>query len=109
MSPKNAILIPITLCAVIVFSSCRSNIKIEEDKNNELLVQVYSDSILPLLEQQYTAYDLRKEKTVSRPMKIHLYTFNSGKIADTTLLRMLKKSEHIKEAQINHKVETRNK
>ncbi|MEM7087656.1 MAG: hypothetical protein AAF489_15855 [Bacteroidota bacterium] len=88
--------------------SCKSksSTPLEEDKT--ILIQVYNDTSVAILEQNYSAYELRKEKVVSRPMHIYLFTYNTNKIIETELIKQLKTSDLVKEAQSNKNVQSRN-
>lgn len=91
----------------ILFVSCKSETKVIAPKTDTVLLQLYSDSASINLEREFSRYALKQEKVVSRPMNIYLFAFDSSKIADTSLIKVLKQSKLVKEAQQNREVTTR--
>tara|TARA_R100000935_G_scaffold8302_7_gene17550 strand:- start:188684 stop:189031 length:348 start_codon:yes stop_codon:yes gene_type:complete len=89
-------------------SSCKSNQPEPLEKEVSILVQLYEDTAVQTLEDTFVDYTLTKEKVVSRPTKIYLFTFNSKKITDVELIKLLKESSLVKEAQQNRTVQIRN-
>ena len=103
--------IVLILCVTIFCStsfSCKSKTSTQAEEATTILVQVYDDASVELLEQNYSEYELRKEKVVSRPMHIFLFTYNTNKIIETELIKQLKTSDLVKEAQSNKNVQSRN-
>lgn len=93
-----------TFCLV---SACKTKNTINSNNNTTVLVQLFDDSEVVTLENTYKNYGLQKQKVVSRPMSIYLFNFNSDKIVDTTLIKLLKQSPLVKEAQKNGNVQQR--
>lgn len=88
--------------------SCKNLPNTIDEENSTVLVQMFNDESVPFLEEEFAKYDLLVEKPVSRPTYIYLFKFNSGKIIDSTLIKLLKKSGLVKEAQQNRNVQIRN-
>ncbi len=91
---------------IMGITSCKSSQP--EINQTTLLIQLYEDSAVQVLENNFKDYKLAKEKIVSRPTKIYLFTFDSQKITDTELIKLLKASDLVKEAQQNRTIQTRN-
>lgn len=105
---KNNIFFLITVTSFLIFLNACKNKNIEHSEDTtEVLVQVYEDTAVTILEDTYKVYGLKKVKVVSRPMYIYLFEFNPKKIKQTELIALLKTSDLVKEAQINRNVETR--
>jgi len=88
--------------------SCKSKSSTQVEEVTTVLVQVYDDTSIALLEQNFGKYTLLKEKVVSRPMHIYLFTYDSKKIIEEELIKQLKTSDLVKEAQSNKNVQLRN-
>jgi len=101
----------ILFTAAFVFlclNACKNKNIGQAEDSSDVLVQVYEDTDLSLLEDTYKAYELQKVEVVSRPMHIYLFKFNSKKIKEIELVKLLKQSDLVKEAQPNRNVELRN-
>ena len=99
----------VLIAIVTTIASCKSRTsEIDETTTRTVLVQVHDDDSIPILEDAFKEYDLAKEKIVSNPMSIYLFTFNTAKITDLALIKLLKESELVKEAQQNRNVQIRN-
>lgn len=100
--------IAVAIIVLCITFSCKSNIESANNEDTTILVQLYDANSLEKLVQEFDVYNLQKQKLVSRPMNIFLFSFNSEKIAPTELIGLLKESDLVKEAQKNKKVELRN-
>lgn len=96
------------LLFVIIAFSCKSHDNAKDNEVYTVIVQMHDSSATAQLEQDHAPYDLKKEKVISRPMQIFLFSFNSGKISNTELVQLLKQSNLVKEAQLNRNVTLRN-
>ncbi len=96
------------LLLITIVVSCKSKDTKQDSEKNTVIVQVYNSEAVTQLEKGYVQYNLKKEKVLSRPMQIFLFTFNSEKILNTELVELLKKSDLVKEAQLNRNVISRN-
>jgi len=96
-----------TVILLLLFS-CKSKIETTNSEETTVLVQMYDANSLEMLIQDFDAYNLQKQKLVSRPLHIFLFSFNSEKITATELIDLLKASDLVKEAQTNKNVELRN-
>ncbi|MEL6812452.1 MAG: hypothetical protein AAFP76_14060 [Bacteroidota bacterium] len=105
---KNTVVIVVVLLVVSTVIACKSKSSTSNEEAKTILVQVFEDASVELLEQDYSAYELRKEKVVSRPMRIYLFTYNTQKIEEKELISQLKTSQWVQEAQSNKNVQTRN-
>lgn len=101
----------LSICLFTVFSGCKTTKGEPSDTNQKattVLVQLNNKDSISELEQNFKKYNLGKEKVVSKPMHIYLFTFNTKKITDKALVELLKLSDLVKEAQQNKNVQTRN-
>jgi len=99
-------LLIVVFLSVTALVSCKT--KIDTNTNNSnVLVQVHDDDSVAILENEFLVHKLKKEKVVSRPIKIYLFTFDAATTSDIKLVELLKKSPLVKEAQRNQKVESR--
>jgi len=105
---KKIILIFVATILYGISFSCKSKSSTQIEEAKTVLVQVYNSGSVALLEGDYSEYELRKEKVVSRPMHIYLFTYNANKIIETELIKKLKTSDLVKEAQSNKNVQSRN-
>lgn len=105
---KKIILVLSAIILCVTSFSCKSKTSTQTEEPKTILVQVFDDASVALLEENYSEYELRKEKVVSRPMHIFLFTFNTNKIKETELIKQLKTSDLVKEAQSNKNVQSRN-
>lgn len=105
---KKTLLIIIVATLFGINSSCKSKSSTPVEEATSILVQMYDDTAITLLEQNYSEYKLLKEKVVSRPMHIYLFTYDSKKIVEEELIKQLKTSKLVKEAQSNKNVQLRN-
>ncbi|MBX2826912.1 MAG: hypothetical protein KTR22_02040 [Flavobacteriaceae bacterium] len=96
------------LLVMAVFISCKSNDSVQNSEKNTVIVQLHDSDAVGSLEEQHETYNLKKEKVLSRPMQIFLFTFDSEKIKNTELVELLKQSDLVKEAQLNRNVTLRN-
>ena len=92
---------------IVFFVACKSKIVDTPVENASVLVQLHNDNSIILVEKQFVQYALLQEKIVSRPMNIYLFAFDPTKVSDTTLVKLLKQSSLIKEAQTNKDVTSR--
>ncbi len=105
---KNSLLGWVALLLITLVFACKSKEPLQENESNTLIVQMHDSQATVQLEKDYTQYDLQEKKVLSRPMNIFLFTFNSEKIQNTELLELIKKSDLVKEAQLNKNVTLRN-
>ncbi|MDC8004070.1 hypothetical protein POV27_08395 [Aureisphaera galaxeae] len=96
------------LLLITVAISCKSKDAAQDSEKNTVIVQLHDSESVVQLEESHTEYSLKKEKVLSRPMHIFLFRFNSEKIQNTELVELLKKSDLVKEAQLNRNVTLRN-
>ena len=99
-----------TICLLLTVAilSCKSKSETLPGENDTVLVQLHNLEATDSLVKAFEEYQLVENRLVSRPMQIVLFSFNSRKIKDTTLIRMLKSSKLVKEAQQNRDVQLRN-
>ena len=97
-----------SILLVYTLSSCKSKSETLEGNDQTVLVQLHDLNTVDSLEDAFGQYQLKQDRLISRPMQIILFSFNSEKIQDTTLIRLLKTSELVKEAQQNRDVKLRN-
>jgi len=107
MRKKTVLILFATILCNTSFS-CKSKTSTQDEEPKTILIQVFDDASVELLEQNYSEYELRKEKVVSRPMHIFLFSYNTKKIIETELIKQLKTSDLVKEAQSNKNVQSRN-
>lgn len=91
---------------VFVLGSCKSKDTGVLNADTVLVQLNKSESVIDL-ENEFSVYSLQKIKIVSRPMHIFLFEYNQNKIADTSLIKLLRKSSFVKEAQQNSDVTLR--
>lgn len=96
------------LFCMVTISSCKTPSETGDYATEEVLVQLNDGAVVTGLEEAFETYQLRNQKVVSRPMNIHLFTFNSEKISQSELIQQLKSSALVKEAQPNNDVQLRN-
>ncbi|MCH9659538.1 MAG: hypothetical protein K0U54_01360 [Bacteroidetes bacterium] len=107
---RSKLFFALTIMAVMLVSlvlSCKSKEHTGTTGHTTVLVQLHSDNVISTLEENYKEYSLKKEKTVSRPMNIHQFGFDAEKVSDTALIRLLKQSSLVKEAQTNKEITPR--
>lgn len=93
----------------IYFSSCKNkNAVLIAQEDNSVIVKIKENTSTDSLEINFKFYDLKKEKILSKPLNIYLFTFNNKKIINKDLVILLKKSRLVEEAQLNRNVEQRN-
>ena len=105
---KNTLLVWVALLLITLVFSCKSKDSLQENERNTLIVQMHDSQATTKLVKDYSQYDLQEKKVLSRPMNIFLFTFNSEKIQNSELLELIKKSDLVKEAQLNKNVTLRN-
>ncbi len=92
---------------VLLVTSCKTHDTPIQEKNS-IIIQLTDNAPIDTLETIFKKYDLKKQKLVSRPLHIYLYTFNPKKIENQALIIRLKKLPFVKEAQKNRTVKNRN-
>ncbi len=103
------LIVPFLIVLIALCTGCKGHDVSNKVEGRTVLVQLYSDSTRGKLENQFAQYALKEQKKVSRPMNIYLFTFDTAKVSDTTLVRLLKESSLVKEAQTNKEVIIREK
>lgn len=98
----------ITFTLLFLFTACKSSHTEEHLATSEVLIQLTENTLPEKVEKEFVAYELSNLKTVSRPMHIFLFSYNTNKIEEKDLLKLLKQSNWIKEAQSNKDLQTRN-
>lgn len=102
---KTSLTTTVFVFVILVFFSCRTK---QEIKSKEVLVQLFNDTSVVSLEKRFSKYHLKKQKVVSRPMYIFLFSYHSEKIQENAMIDSLKASAFVKEAQSNKDVQIRN-
>jgi hypothetical protein len=93
----------------IYSSSCKNkNVVLIPQEDNTVIVKIKENASTDSLEISFNSYDLKKEKILSGPLNIYLFTFNKKKITNKDLVLFLKESPLVEEAQLNRNVNQRN-
>lgn len=75
--------------------------------NQNVLVDL-KDNINPeILEEEFKDYNLQNKKVISKPLNIYLFTFNENKISVAELIKALRISKNVNNAQTNKEVKSR--
>lgn len=101
-------LIPLLLFQLFIVVSCKPAKQTSEASTEEVIIQFYDNQQLTKVTEDFKAFDLVKLKTVSKPLFIYLFQFNNKKIALDSLIKQLKTSPYIKQAQPNRNIQIRN-
>ncbi|GAB5399391.1 MAG: hypothetical protein Aureis2KO_09760 [Aureisphaera sp.] len=96
------------LLLVVLITSCKSHDSTQDGEENTVIVQLHDNNAIAELENDFSEYNLKNKKVLSRPMQIFLFTFNSKKIESADLVELLKESNFVKDAQLNRNVTQRN-
>lgn len=107
--------------AICLFGSCSGTKSGAQTKDNtavhqnnghiiqgELIVQLANNSTPQELEATFTKYQLKLKNPVAKSMNMWLFEFDTSSIENEKLIKLLKKSDFVKEAESNKKLELRN-
>jgi len=78
------------------------------EQGTTVIIKLAENATTEALEIAFKPYHLKKEKVLSRPLYIFLFTFDTNTTNDKDLVTLLKKSPLVDEAQLNRNVELRN-
>ena len=94
---------------IILTVSCKGSSTEElSEEQTTVIVQLKEAGTSEALEKEFKSYGLKEKKVLSRPLYIVLYTFNTEKTTNVALVKLLKQSPLVKEAELNSSVELRN-
>jgi hypothetical protein len=99
----------VLLLIIIMIQSCKVKPSESLEPTKQTVLVDLKDNVTPeKLEAEFKVYGLQNKKLISRPLNIFSFTFNEKKITATELIKALRISENVTNAQTNKEVNIRN-
>ena len=108
MNGRNTFIILFCTTLLCTAFGCQPRTSKAVTNESEVLVQLVPEAAVSDLELAFKRYALKEKKIVSRPMLIYLFSYDLNTIRQTELIKKLKGSPLVTEAQSNQNVQLRN-